>query len=250
MATGILLIIAIIIFGLLTVLSIIFSIIYFANSKKGKFIWLAAFFVSLIALILSIYFLTNSIVNKISSVTQSFENSILNASSNPYNEADTAVYSAHEPADLLNNQQVLFLKSLEPEKSKNNVISQFYSYLGFGDYYRLPIRYPFSIHCNDSLGLGSLFNEGEVNRFDESNNGEIDCGVNNIVEFTFDEKCFLAKIQEKDNGKKSKYLLYFFEDEKFEEFADLNKLILRANSLKFSQAIKFTNSKEYFNSFY
>jgi hypothetical protein len=249
MLKGFILIIAIVIFALLTVLSIVFSIIYFASSKKGRFIWLSSFFICLIGLISSVYILTNSVVNKISSVSHSFENSFRNNTSNPYDTLDTNVYKPYSTTDEANNQQISFLKSIEPENYKNNIASQFYSYLGFRDYYRLPLRYPFSLHCIDSLGNASLFNELEVIKFDESNNGEIDAELYNITEFTFDRNILLAKHQDKNDASKYLYVIYNFENGKLDEYPDLKRLILAATKQNFSRSFKFYTCKKYFESF-
>ena len=251
MIKGVLLIIAIIVFAILTILSFIFSIIYLVNSKKGKFIWLGGFVFSLVALITSAFLLANSIANKVTSLTENFEKSFTNMDKNMLEQMDSSKFNSYNLSDSTNNKQVILLKLFESESKNNNVPQQFYTYLGFGDYYRLPIKYPFSFHCADSLNNATLFNETEVVKFDQSNNGEKDCGINNVSEFVYDRNFLLATRKYSENSKLiCSYLIYNFETETLEEFESLNKMIKRANELKFSKPYKFTDCKKYFDGFY
>ncbi len=249
MIKGLLLIIAIIIFAIMTILAFIFAIIYFVNNKKGRFAWVGGFVGSLAGLIICVFLLVNGIVNKVSSIGNKIEESFKNSNRNLIEQMDTTGSRAYLVPDSINNVQIERLKTLQPENKKGSVSPQFYHYLGFKEYYRLPLRYPFSLHCTDSLANASLFNEVDVLAFDESNNGDKDCEVNNISNFAFDGELLLAKRALPYDGKKP-YLIYYFEKGKIEEFETLNKLILRANSLKFSAPFKFYGCKEYFDSFH
>ncbi len=250
MFKGLLFIIAIIIFSILTILCFIFGLIYLINSKKGKFGWVGGFVFSLIGLIVSVFLLANGIANKVFSFTNNLQQSFGGINQNMIDQIDTAQFKTYLVPDSLNNGQIKDLKSLESEEIAGNVPPQFYNYLGFKDYYRLPLKFPFSLHCADSLNNASLFNEGSVTSFNESNNGEVDCNVNGITEFTFDNHFFLAKHQDKFDDKKSVYIIYNFDTAEFEEFENLNKLILKATKLKFSNQYKFFNCKDYYDGFY
>ncbi len=246
MLNAVLLIIAIVIFGLLTVLSVVFSVIFFANSKKGKFGWLGGFFFCLTGLIVAVFLLVNTVVHKVSSLARGMEQTFSNSLN--ANQADSAEYKAYLIADSISNKQIDYLISIERETAKDKVPNQFYRYLGFKDYYRLPLRYPFSLHCIDSLGNATLFNEIAVNKFDENNNGEKNCEVTNVSDFVFDEKILISKIT-KNNKEKSSYIIYYFDNDKIEEIENINKFNLRIKNLKFSKSIEFISCKEYFGAF-
>jgi hypothetical protein len=240
MATGFLLILLIILSAVLALLCSIFSIIYFANSKKGKFGWLGGFLASLLVLIASIFYTVNTVASKAKNFAHKMEESFIRS-------IDTAAYNNYNFADSLNSPQLKYLKLIEPKDLKQAIPAQFYNYLGFRDYYRMPLRYPFSIHCTDALDNGQLFNEKEVEKFDESNNGEIDCQVTGIQEFVFDEHFLIARQTFPTERKEiSSYIIYNFDNEKSEKIASLDALIARAQTLGFSRPLKFVSCKDYY----
>jgi hypothetical protein len=250
MLKGLLLIISIVVFGILTILTVIFSIISFANSKKSKFIWLGGFAFSMIALISSVFFLVSGIAQKANSFGNNLENALNAANKNVLNQIDTSEFKTYAIADSVNSEQIEYLISIESQTHKGEVPKQFYHYLGFKDYYRLPLKYPFSLHCIDSLDNASLFNEIKVARFDENDNGEKDCAVNNISEFVFDENMLIAKRKfQEDNKEKTTYIIYHFEQGRLEEIESINKFDLRVKNLKFQKILTFISCKEYFKSF-
>jgi len=250
MLKGLLLIIAIVVFSILAILSFIFSIIFFINSKKGKFGWLGGFLFSLTGLIISVIILVNGLMHKASSLAKNMEQSFSYSSKNFFERIDTSGNKAHLISDSLSNKQIEYLKSLESEDNKKNVPQQFYHYLGFGDYYRLPLKYPFSLHCTDSLGNASLYNEIGVNRFDENDNGEKDCGIYNISEFVFDDNMLIAKRNYSEKGKqKTTFIIYYFETEKSEEIENLQRLNLKIKNIMFSKPVEFINCRQYFELF-
>lgn len=242
---GLLLILGIILFGVLTMVSVVFSIIYFANSKKGKFGWLGIFIGSLIVLLTCIYFTVSSVVNKAKDVAENFESKFRTMAENSMIANDTTPNITYFSDSI--SLQVNYLKALEPAKYSNNVPPAFYNYLGFRDYYRMPITYPYSLHCTDFLGDASLYNEEEVTEFDKNDNGEIASGLEGINEFTFDSKMLLAK--RNLSKTQTEYVIYLFEQKETEEIETLEKLKARAKVLKFSKPVTLVTCKEYFDGF-
>lgn len=256
MLTGFLLVIAIILFGLLTVVSVIFTIIYFVGPRKGKFVWLGIFLVSLLALLGFIYYTTTTVVHKAKVMKERFESGLQkNLEDLTRNAAGSGVdstYTAYNIPDSLNSKQVLYLKSIEPEKFKGNVPEQFYHYLGFTDYYRLPLVYPFALHCEGSLGAAYLYDERYVVKFDESNNDEEWISTDRVTEFTFDENMLVMKTEINRYAKKEyqhPYGIYTFKTKDYKSFKTLDELIVEARKLGFSKPIKLYGCKEYFDSF-
>ena len=239
MSSGILYLVASFALGILTIVSAVFTILYLANSKKGKFIWLSIFLFSLSLLLLFIFLLVGTITKKarnfVDGIERNFEMNVDSSfAASQYNIADTA-----------NSKQIKYLKLLEKEEHEN-IPPQFYSYLGFADYYRLPLVYPFSIHCSNELLSGSLINEVNVEKFDVSNNGEKQLGIDDISEFNFDQNILVAK--RSGNGKmQTSYFIYFFDSGAVEEFDNLNDLKIRAGKLKFTKLHMLLTCKEYYD---
>jgi len=204
--------------GILTLTCLILAIIKYSNSSKGAGWWLTGFIVGLIALFLSVALFTRGIINKTKEMVDnisSISDSDLDSLGNYLLGNDSLVYS----------EQVKYLMTLEQEEHKGNLPNTFYTYLGFKDYYRLPLRYPFSLHCMDSLGNAELFNEEHVQEFDVNDNGEIDCDVKGITEFQFNADYLIGRSNEW-NGKKgtSKFFLFNFVTKDKKEFKTLREL--------------------------
>lgn len=149
-------------------------------------------------------------------------------------------------SDSIRSKQIQYLKLIEPEEWKGQVPSQFYSYLGFQDYYRLPLRYPFSIHCIDRTENGSLYNEANVERFDTSDNGEKSVNIDGIIAFSFDARILLAKQLYDSESQTEKYIIYYFDSGNTEEFKTSDKMNIRARELNFNGNAKLVSCKDYF----
>lgn len=207
---------------IMTILALIFGVIALANNKPTKFIWLTVFLCSLIGLIVCIFMAVRKAVHALENFT---ENTISQIDSYSDSLKDNSI-DKHEISN--SSAQVQLLKSYLPAAILNNEPEEFYTYSGFKDYYRYPLRYPFSIHCMDSKDNGELYNEVNVVRFDENDNGEIYSGICNINKIAFD-KNFLLIEQVVSSTRTDKiinhYFLFNFETEKKEEATSLSKLL-------------------------
>jgi hypothetical protein len=240
MVGGFLLILLIFLFGIFTVVSLVFAIIYFAGSRNGKFIWLGLFLFSLAGLIVSIFYTVNRITNKAVNFANKVQESFIKG-------MDSTTVNAYNFADSLNSAQLKYLRLIEPRENEGEVPEQFYNYLGFRDYYRLPLRYPFSIHCIDMLDKGSLYNEKSVRKFDENDNGEQPGGVDNIKEFIFDENILIARQSvETERKQVNNYIIYHFNTGKSEKLGTIDEVIARAQALGFTRGLKFVSCKDYY----
>jgi hypothetical protein len=139
---------------------------------------------------------------------------------------------------------------MEPENAKGKISSAFYHYLGFRDYYRLPLVYPYSIHCMETPSKGDLYNEKNVLKFDENDNGEEDCRLYSIVEFAFNSKMLLARAEtEEKKVKKEKFALYDFETGKKMEFEKKDEMLSFAKKLGYGESIQFYTPERYLELF-
>lgn len=203
------------------IVAIIFTIISFTNRSPGKFIWLTAIFVCLIGLAVCVFTFVEKVVNKVEDVGNAlgrqFENSFKNYS-------DSLAFSYSD--SLKNNPQIHLLKSYVPDSL--TVPDQFYYYLGFESYYRMPLRYPYSIHCNLFRDNGELYNEKQVTRFDENDNGEIMMPVDKIDRIAFDKNFLLIDRKVASNRSadyKHHYILFSFDTEQTEELDSEKELL-------------------------
>ncbi|MCE3225580.1 MAG: hypothetical protein K0S32_131 [Bacteroidetes bacterium] len=226
--------------GLLTLVSVIFVIIGFANATKSKWTWLIVFLSSLIAMVVFLSLTVSAFVKKAKKFGDDFEQTV-------YKSYEKSAYNDYHFADSTNSKQLTLLRLLEPKDVKGSVPDQFYHYLGYLEYYRMPLRYPYSLHCNDYLENGTLYDESNVSNFNVNDNGEKECGVDYITEFTFDENILIAKARHATDLKKFSYIIYHFETGEKEEFTDLEQVKLRAFALQFTRQIKFNTCQNYFD---
>jgi hypothetical protein len=232
---------------IMTVISLIFGIIAFANNKQGKYIWLTAFLCSIIGLVICIFTFVRKTVNAVENFSENafgqFEN--FGDSLSKLESIDT-----HQANGA--SAQITLLKSYLPENTLGNEPEQFYTYLGFKDYFRYPLRYPYSIHCMYTKDNGELYNESNVGRFDENDNGEIYSGISNIHKIAFD-KSFLLIEQAVTSTRTDKiiyhYILYSLDTEKKEETTSLTKLLQLAKEKGYNGPDTLISMEQYGNLF-
>lgn len=205
---------------ILTVISLIFGIIAFANNKSNKFIWMTVFLCSIIGLLICIFTFVRKTVNAVENFTENTLGQLENMSDSLANYQSVDMHQASS-----SSENVKLLKSYLPNAGSEP--EEFYTYLGFQDYYRYPLRYPFSIHAMYGHLNGELYNEINVTRFDENDNGEIYSGISNINKIAFD-KTYVLMEQAVTSTRTDKtiyhYLIFNLDTEKKEEAPSLHKL--------------------------
>ena len=229
---------------LLAIVSLIFAVIGFANNKSNKYGWLAGFLIALVALIFCIVLVVRKAVNKVSSIGSSAFEQFEDFNGDIQEYDDSLKQSRNEIVKT--NEQIKLLKTYYPDSASVN--DDFYSYLGFQTYLRLPIRYPYSIHCLNVYDNGELFNEKNVTRFDENDNGEIDLNTVSISKLSFDQNYLLLE-QNITSTRSEKvvqhFILFSFETEKKEEASSLNDLLKLAKSKGYKGSEKLMTLEEY-----
>jgi hypothetical protein len=225
--------------GLLALVAVIFTIISFANSGKNKFTWLIIFIASLLGLFVSVFFAASRAAKS----TREFVTKM----SSPYDYNDSIAKKDVNFADSVGSKQLRYLRLIEPSEYKGNVPPQFYNYLGYRDYYRLPLKYPYSLHCEGYLEKSSLFNEEDVEDFGVNDNGERDCNINNIMSFAFDGNILYAKCNRRELEVNEDYFVIFdFKKGKAEKFNTEEKAEQRAKELEFQFSDRLTSCKDYY----
>ncbi len=229
-----------------TVLCIIFAILGFANNRSGKFAWLTGFLVSLVGMVLCIYLFISKAVNKVKHFTENLNEHMTESWQN---YSDSLSYS--NQLQMQSNEHIQLLKSYYPDSTA--VPDQFYYYMGFESYYRFPLRYPYSIHCNLFKENGELYDESKVARFDENDNGEIKTSVDQIDRIALDKNFLL--IDRKVSSTRSAepihhYVLFHFDSGQSEEAASEKELIRMAKQKGYRGAEKLITINEYNDLFY
>lgn len=191
--------------GLALLFCLILFIIRISQDHKQKWNWLAGSVLSVLCLLFSVYLFTRKVVTTV----KNFGNVVESKMEETIEEIKKQDSSYHYTF-LQTNQTVKLLKDFEHMNSSYSK-DEFYVYYGYMDYYRMPLTFPFSIHCNDVLETGSLFNEKNVTEFNINDNGEISCGLEGIESFAFDNSVLITQI--KTVGK-MEYVVYEFSSEK------------------------------------
>lgn len=235
---------------ILTVVALIFGVIALANNKPSKFIWLTTFFAGLTGLIICVVLFVRKTVNAMENLTENAIGQFENYTDSAGNSIESNNLDKHQTNN--SSEQIKLLKSYLPENILNNEPEQFYTYLGFQNYYRLPLRFPYSIHCTDTRDNGELYNEVNVSRFDENDNGEIFTGISNINKIAFDKNYLLIE-QEVTSTRTDKlithYLLFALETEKQEEAKSLQNLIQLAKEKGYAGPDTLMTLEQYHNLF-
>lgn len=241
-----LLIIAGILCLILTVVALIFGVIALANNKPSKFIWLTTFFAGLTGIIICVVLFVRKTVNAVENLTENAIGQFENYTDSMGNSIESNNLDRHQANN--SSEQIKLLKSYLPANILNNEPEQFYTYLGFKDYYRYPIRYPYSIHSNYTKDKGELFNEVNVSRFDENDNGELFAGIGNIDKIAFDKNYLLIE-QSLTSTRTDKlikhYILFTFETEKQQEATSLQNLIHLAKEKGYTGADTLMTLEQY-----
>lgn len=214
---------------IMTVIALVFGVIALANNKPAKFLWLTVFLSSLVGLIVCIFIVVRKAVHAVENFAENTAEQFDTYADSMSGGLEAPSKDKHEINP--SSTQIKVLKSYLPATILNNELEEFYTYAGFKDYYRFPLRYPFSIHCMYSKTNGELYNEVNVTRFDENDNGENFSGISNINKIAFDKNYLLIE-QEVSSTRTDKnilhYLLFDFETEKKEELPNFQKLLQSA----------------------
>ncbi len=210
------------------IVSLIFTIMFFAGNKPGKFGWLSGMLASLAGMVICIFIFVRKAVHKMEEVSSNMITQYTETATETLNASGEDMRSYL----LKDNVQTALLRSYANDTTINK---QFYTYFGFRDYYRFPLRYPYAIHCIDLRDNGSLFNEKEVSRFNESDNGDADLNIPGIKKLAFDQKLLLLEQQNETTGSntigpKPEYILFEFDTEQVSRHPDTKTLFREAKA--------------------
>jgi hypothetical protein len=243
--------------GILYILLIIFSVVFlvvslvmgamkFTSNSKAALKWLMGFLLSLGVLIFAIVMLVRGVVGK----AKAFGEDMASIAEHKAAEMDSLnnLYTNSNDS-ILESKSVTYLISLEPDSMKGKVPSQFYSYLGFRDYYRLPLVWPYSLHCTDSLGDATLYDETNVQQFDVNDNGERSCDIHGIMEFEFTKDHLIGRKVWIEQKPMALYFAYDLRTRTEKEFKTYRELMSFASAHGFDANTELKSCRVYYNEF-
>lgn len=180
--------------GIAFLVCFILFVVRISQNHQHRWNWLFAGIGALLLLLFSIFLFVNKAVQTAKNLGEraekKFEESI---------EEMKKFDSSYQYNKLNTNEMAKKLKEFETLNKLTDVPKEFYVYYGFADYYRMPITYPYSLHCTDVLETATLFNERNVTEFNVNDNGEIDEDLADITDFAFDNSVFIAKTKSNEN---------------------------------------------------
>lgn len=192
----------IILSGIAFLTCFIFMVIRLTQDHKNKWNWLIVTAIALLTLLVSIYIFSVKVVTTVKNIGASVEEQF-DESIKEIQKKD----SSYHYTKLESNKMVKQLLDFDNMKGVNNAPKEFYVYYGYMDYYRMPLAFPYSIHCSDVLETGALFNEQNVVDFNVNDNGEVSCDLENIKSIAFDSNVLITQ----QNEKKPKQVFYIYE---------------------------------------
>lgn len=170
-------------------------VVRIAQGHQSRWKWFIAGILTLLLFIFSIFLFVNKVVTTVKNIGNTVEQK-LEESMDELQKLD----SSYKYSDLNTNETLKKLKEFELMNNITTAPKEFYVYYGFADYYRMPLTYPYSLHCNDVLEKASLYDESKVVEFNINDNGELETGRPGVIEFAFDNSAFIGK-NEDEKGK-------------------------------------------------
>ncbi len=200
----------------------IFFVIRMSQSHKHRWNWLIAGIIALLILLFSIFLFVSKVVHTVKDLGTKAEQKFTE-SMDDLQKLD----SSYKYNDLNTNATIKKLKEFEVMNSETHVPKEFYVYYGFSDYYRMPITYPYSLHCTDVLETATLYNENNVSEFNINDNGEVETDINGIKEFAFDNSALIARVGA-SGDEKEMYKVYSLTASKLAVFPTLKEAVKTA----------------------
>lgn len=228
---------AILFSGLAVLAGLILGVVGLSSGKpkmrNGGFI---TFGVGVIALLCSIYFAVSTAVTKVKEhVVEPFGNLIDSLDEYSAQSSQSGLLDDNRfylLDDTCSNVDIKFIKE-ESKLVSGSVPNSFYTYFGTSGFARMPLIYPYAIHCLDSKDNGTLVNEENVVDMETAPEGEENVAFN-IAAINYDRNLILMRIsslQNDTNRDLISYILYNVKDKKSKEYkteAELFKAAAKA----------------------
>lgn len=243
---GVLLIILAVITGILALVSFIMFLVYWGTPGKRN-TWAIIFGISFLVSVSSVAYTVISAVRKARQMSSMLVEKAMEDLENGRGDVWTDDRSyLMEPGNA--NAQLDLIRSYQPDSVE--VPDEYYTYFGYRDWNRMPLRYPYSLQCIDGLEYAQLCDDSGVLDY-PTNAGARQLQLYDITHFSFDKDLLLLRISENPNAQattekeKIKYVLFYFADEKEETFPSEAEMLAKAQSLGFAGAETLMTPAEY-----
>jgi len=157
-------------------------------------------------------------------------------------EEANAAREAHEEA-LRRSPPLL---EMTPEELRSGIDDEFWTYQGFRDWYRRPLRFPFSVNCIDELVKGSLCLNTRQGKSSDPNTDSTQV-LSDITHYTFDAKLLLCRCE--DAGKIT-WQLYNFDARTTTTFTSEADLLSAAQSAGFGGQLPMRTVKDQYDDYW
>lgn len=146
-------------------------------------------------------------------------------------------------------KHMAWLKSMEPEHFKNKIPKSFYSSLGFRDWYRIPIVYPYSFVCIDVVDHGALYNDVNSQDFSVDNHSSISTSIKEIRKFSMNKTHLMGEFESRWDSTEKGFVIFQFSNGMSQEFDSFHKFLPEANMHGFDTLQPMMTLREYWDLF-
>ena len=222
--------------GFLAVFSVMGFIISIVKWKvtRTRNLWLSLGILSMAGCMFAAVVTVQKIVHKVETV------------SNNVKEAFKQIPDARQN-DSLRIEHINLLKSYCPEELKDKAPENFYTYKGFYDWYRIPLRYPYSLVSIDVLNFAFIQNELEVEDITQKPNTAISLNLKDIVLFDFDSHHLIAISEANFGASDPEYYYLDFETGNILQLDTEEELIQLALKNNFEHEINLKTVRDYYH---
>lgn len=155
-----------------------------------------------------------------------------------------AEQQAREEAKQARIQEV---EDRTPAAMRGKIDSQFWNFEGFRDWYRIPVRYPYSIQCIDSLEKGAINENLAGGKCDDPNKQERQTGVSGITFYSADANMLIYR---KDVREKVIWGIFTFDSGTNHEYASQEEMLRVAKERGFSGKLEMRTIQEQHNDYW
>lgn len=207
--------------GAAVLVGLILGIVGLSTDKKTMRNWgFIVFGVGLIILLSSIVYSVRAAVHKVQEGVEQFKDMADSLNNYDYEDASiTDDVRNYLLDDTCTNETMVYIRRNSVFKS-HDIQDSYYTYFGSASFSRMPLIYPYALHCWDSKDYGTLVNEKNVADIQYTPGGEENI-ILNVKRVNFDQRFILMHTvlsQDFNDPSSDKYVLFDMEKNLTKEF--------------------------------
>ncbi len=137
----------------------------------------------------------------------------------------------------------LYNQGFDDETIKERAPDDYYSCVGYRDWFRRYLVYPYSIQAIDLPDQGTLCDDRNATNI-KNNEGVQELGLRNICELCYDDKLLLAHCKDRFDESSESFALFNFETQNLEYFDSMYELRTSAEKQGYSRKVHMINLEE------